>query len=108
MRYENPLHLAEEAAALDQIADGRVALGMSQGAPEIAQRGWEAFGYRAEDPRGADLARANFERFLAAIEGAPMAQAAPLGEQYPTSCAPGTPLRILPHSEGLRQRIWWG
>lgn len=108
LRYENPLHLAEEAAALDQIADGRVALGMSRGAPEIAQRGWEAFGYRAEDPRGADLARANFERFLAAIEGAPMAQAAPLGEQYPTSCAPGTPLRILPHSEGLRQRIWWG
>ena len=26
MRYENPLYLAEEAAALDLIADGRTAL----------------------------------------------------------------------------------
>ncbi|MBS6638072.1 MAG: hypothetical protein KH266_03215 [Actinomyces sp.] len=27
MRYENPLYLAEEAAALDLIADGHTALG---------------------------------------------------------------------------------
>ena len=39
MRYENPLYLAEEAAALDLIADGRVALGISRGAPEAADRG---------------------------------------------------------------------
>ena len=26
MRYENPLYLAEEAAALDLIADGHIAL----------------------------------------------------------------------------------
>src|SRR5699024_9883585 len=45
MRYENPLYLAEEAAALDLIADGRVALGISRGSPEPADRGWEAFGY---------------------------------------------------------------
>ena len=42
MHYENPLYLAEEAAALDLIADGRVALGISRGAPEAADRGWES------------------------------------------------------------------
>lgn len=41
MCYENPLYLAEEAAALDQIADGR----------------------------GGDMAREKFYRFLEAIEG---------------------------------------
>lgn len=33
MRYENPLYLAEEAAALDAIAQGRIALGISRGSP---------------------------------------------------------------------------
>ena len=32
MRYENPLYLAEEAAALDLIADGRTALDAHQAA----------------------------------------------------------------------------
>ena len=108
MRYENPLYLAEEAAALDLIADGRTALGVSRGAPEIARRGWEAFGYRSEDPRGSDLARAHYERFLDAIDAVPMAEAAPLHEQYPTQMNPGTPLPVLPHSPGLRSRIWYG
>lgn len=108
MRYENPLYLAEEAAALDLIADGRTALGVSRGAPEIARRGWEAFGYRSEDPRGSDLARAHYERFLDAVAAVPMAEAAPLHEQYPTQLTPGTPLPILPYSEGLRRRIWYG
>lgn len=57
MRYENPLYLAEEAAALDQLSGGRVALGLSRGAPEVATRGWEAFGYRSQKPDGSDLAR---------------------------------------------------
>lgn len=108
MRYENPLQLAEEAAALDQIAGGRLALGLSRGAPEVADKGWEAFGYHSEREDGSDLARANFERFLAAIDGAPMAQAAPLEKQYPRMYHPNTPLPILPHSPGLKQRIFWG
>lgn len=70
MRYENPLYLAEEAAALDLIAGGRLALGVSRGSPEPALRGYEAFGYTgSEDPRGADLARDKFEYFLDAIDG---------------------------------------
>ncbi len=45
MRYENPLYLAEELAALDLLADQRIAIGISRGSPETALRGYEAFGY---------------------------------------------------------------
>ena len=65
LRYENPLYLAEEAAALDILADGRLALGVSRGSPESAMRGYEVFGYTgSDDPRGADIARDKFDRFL--------------------------------------------
>ena len=105
MRYENPLHLAEEAAALDLISDGRVALGVSRGSPEPALRGWESFGYEAaseEDVKGGDMARAKFLRLLDAVRGEPMADGDP--QQY------GLParLRIEPHSPGLDERLWWG
>ncbi len=103
MRYENPLYLAEEAAALDLIADGRIALGISRGSPEPARRGWEAFGYTgSEDPRGADIARGKFDLFLRAIRGEGVVEADP--EQF----GPGMTLRIEPHSPGLPGRIWWG
>lgn len=103
MRYENPLYLAEEAAALDLIADGRVALGVSRGSPEPALKGWEAFGYLgAQDPRGADIARPKFEQFMAAIRGDRIADADP--RQF----GQVGKLRIEPHSPGLDQRIWWG
>jgi alkanesulfonate monooxygenase SsuD/methylene tetrahydromethanopterin reductase-like flavin-dependent oxidoreductase (luciferase family) len=45
MRYENPLYMAEDAAAADLIAGGRLQLGISRGSPEPALRGSEAFGY---------------------------------------------------------------
>ena len=103
MRYENPLQLAEEAAALDLIADGRVALGISRGSPEPALRGWEAFGYTgSEDPRGADLAQEKFDLFLRAIRGERLAAADPA--QYGRHQR----LRVEPHSPGLDSRIWWG
>ena len=107
MRYENPLYLAEEAAALDLIADGRVALGVSRGSPEPAERGWEAFGYTGStDPRGADIAREKFEIFLDAVRGRPMARAGQ--SPYGAPVAPGAGLRVEPHSPGLIERIWWG
>ena len=57
MRYENPLYLAEEVAALDLLTDQRIAIGISRGSPEQALRGWETFGYTGGvDPRGADVA----------------------------------------------------
>lgn len=102
LRYENPLYLAEEAAALDIIAGGRIALGMSRGSPETAMRGYEAFGYTGStDPRGADLAAPKFELFLDAIEGKPLVDSDP-------QMAPPGRLAIEPQSPGLRDRIWWG
>ncbi len=108
MRYENPLYLAEEAAALDLLSDGRVALGVSRGSPEPADKGWEAFGYQAETDSGADMARSKFETFLAAVDGYGVAQAAPEEKQYPRMYRGGTPLPVFPHSPELRRHIWWG
>ena len=103
MRYENPLHLAEEAAALDVIADGRLALGISRGSPETALRGYEAFGYTGStDPRGADIARAKFDPFLRAIEGERLAPG------NPDHVGRGQMLAIEPQSPTLRDHIWWG
>src|SRR5699024_7493923 len=105
--YENPLHLAEEAAALDLIADGRVARGGSRGTPEPADRRWEAFGYtRSTDPRGADIAHEEFEVFLRAARGAGTARAAQ--PPHTPGAASGAALRIEPHSPELIRRIWWG
>ena len=105
MRYENPLYLAEEAAAVDLLSDGRLALGVSRGSPETVVRGYEAFGYTGStDPRGADMAREKFELFLRAIDGEPLAERDP---QSPFGGGRGGQ-RIEPHSEGLRSRIWWG
>ena len=59
MRYENPLYMAEEAAAADLISGGRLQLGISRGSPEPALRGSETFGYvPPEGQTDADLARA--------------------------------------------------
>ncbi|MBC9247445.1 LLM class flavin-dependent oxidoreductase [Paracoccus sp. 11-3] len=103
MRYENPLHLAEEAAALDIIADGRIALGISRGSPETALRGYETFGYTGStDPRGADIAREKFDQFLNAIDGKGVAKG------NPNLVGTGQMLPIEPQSPGLRGNIWWG
>lgn len=103
MRYENPLYLAEEAAALDLLSDQRVALGISRGSPEPALRGWEAFGYEdPTEPKAANMAREKFDRFLRAIRGEELAPADP--QQF----GPGKRLRIEPYSPGFERRIWWG
>src|SRR5215469_4192682 len=103
MRYENPLYLAEEAAAADLISGGRLQLGVSRGSPEIALRGAEVFGYRpADGETDADSARRKTEIFLAAISGEPVARTDPAR----TGISAG--LAIQPQSDGLRDRIWWG
>jgi len=57
MRYENPLYMAEEAAATDLISGGRLQLGVSRGSPEPALRGAEAFGYHTAGESDSDVAR---------------------------------------------------
>ena len=108
MRYENPLHLAEEAASLYHISGGRVALGVSRGAPEVADRGWEAFGYKGEAPNGADVARAHLEAFMASVDGNGFATAAPLDRQYPNMFHPGSALPVFPMAPELRKHIFYG
>ena len=103
MRYENPLYMAEEAAATDLISNGRLQLGISRGSPEPALRGSEAFGYvPRETETDADLARSHTEVFRKAIAGAPVARA---DAQMTGS---NNPLAIEPQSPGLPERIWWG
>jgi alkanesulfonate monooxygenase SsuD/methylene tetrahydromethanopterin reductase-like flavin-dependent oxidoreductase (luciferase family) len=103
MRYENPLYMAEEAAAADLISSGRLQLGVSRGSPETALRGSESFGFvPPEGMDDADLARAHTELFLAAISGAGVAQ----GNPQMTGSSASLP--IQPQSPGLTDRIWWG
>ena len=98
MRHENPLYMAEHAAAADLLAGGRLQLGVSRGSPEPAWRGAEAFGYSL-DP---DEARAKTELFRAAIAGAGVV-AADVGG------GPGSAmLAVQPQAPGLAERIWWG
>jgi alkanesulfonate monooxygenase SsuD/methylene tetrahydromethanopterin reductase-like flavin-dependent oxidoreductase (luciferase family) len=103
MRYENPLYMAEEAAAADLISGGRLQLGISRGSPEPALRGSEAFGYvPGEDQTDADLARSKTALFLAAIQGAGVARA------DTGATGANAMLAIQPQSPGLAERIWWG
>ena len=105
MRYENPFYMAEDAGAADLIAGGRLQLGISRGSPEQVIDGWKYFGYRpAEGESPADMARRHTEVFLDLLEGKGFA------EPNPRPMFPNPPglLRLEPHSEGLRNRIWWG
>jgi alkanesulfonate monooxygenase SsuD/methylene tetrahydromethanopterin reductase-like flavin-dependent oxidoreductase (luciferase family) len=105
MRYENPLYMAEDAGAADLIANGRLQLGISRGSPEQVIDGWGYFGYRlAEGQTDADMGRRHAETFLDVLRGEGFAQPNPR-PMFPNP--PGL-LRVEPHSEGLRDRIWWG
>jgi len=104
MRYENPLYMAEEAAAVDLLSGGRLQLGVSRGSPETALRGSEAFGYvPPEGSSDADLARDKTALFLAAVAGRTVVDADP----RMTGGTRGR-LAIQPQSPGLVDRIWWG
>src|SRR5450432_4248903 len=105
MRYENPFYMVEDAGAADLISDGRLQLGISRGSPEQVIEGWRHFGYAPpEGGTDADLGRRHAEVFLGLLNGEGFAQPNPR-PMFPNP--PGL-LRLEPHSEGLRDRIWWG
>lgn len=105
MRYENPLYMAEDAGSADLIAGGRLQLGISRGSPEQVIDGWRHFGYQPADGQSdADMARRHTEVFLDVLRGEGFARPNPR-PMFPNP--PGL-LRLEPHSEGLRERIWWG
>src|SRR4029079_10668010 len=105
MRYENPMYMAEDAGAADIIAGGRLQLGISRGSPEQVIDGWRHFGYAPRDGETvADMARRNAAAFLQLLKGEGFAEPNP----QPMFANPPGLLRLEPHSEGLRERIWWG
>jgi alkanesulfonate monooxygenase SsuD/methylene tetrahydromethanopterin reductase-like flavin-dependent oxidoreductase (luciferase family) len=105
MRYENPLYMVEDASAADLISGGRLQLGLSRGSPEQVIEGWRYFGYElAEGETDADMGRKKALEFLDKLKGEGFAPPNP----YPMFPNPPGLLRLEPHSDGLRERIWWG
>src|SRR4030088_2405614 len=105
MRYENPHYMAEDAGAADLIAGERLQLGISRGSPEQVIDGWRQFGYTTADGESdGDMARRHTLVFLEVLKGEGFAKPNPR-PMFPNP--PGL-LRVEPHSEGLRERIWWG
>jgi alkanesulfonate monooxygenase SsuD/methylene tetrahydromethanopterin reductase-like flavin-dependent oxidoreductase (luciferase family) len=105
MRYENPFYMSEDAGAADLISGGRLQLGISRGSPEQVIEGWRHFGYAPpEGVSDADMGRRHAEVFLELLKGEGFAKPNPR-PMFPNP--PGL-LRLEPHSEGLRERIWWG
>jgi alkanesulfonate monooxygenase SsuD/methylene tetrahydromethanopterin reductase-like flavin-dependent oxidoreductase (luciferase family) len=105
MRYENPLYMVEDAGAADLISGGRLQLGISRGSPEQVIDGWRSFGYEPkEGETDADMGRKKALDFLDKLRGEGFAEPNP----FPMFPNPLGLLRLEPHSEGLRERIWWG
>lgn len=103
MRYETPLHLAEQAASLDLLSGNRVRLGIGRGSPEAADRGYRHFGHEpTEGQTPAELAREHTRTFLSAIGGAGVA------EPDPERSGGSRLLPVHPVSSSLRERVLWG
>ncbi|UXM94149.1 LLM class flavin-dependent oxidoreductase [Bartonella sp. HY329] len=105
MRYENPHYMVEDASAADLISGGRLQLGLSRGSPEQVIDGWRYFGYQPrEGESDADMGRRHGVEFFNLLDGVGFAKPNP----QPMFPNPPGLLRLEPHSDGLKRRIWWG
>ncbi|MFT4084012.1 MAG: LLM class flavin-dependent oxidoreductase [Nocardioides sp.] len=98
MRYQDPILLAENAATADLLADGRVQIAMSHGRGQFDG----VFGGVLGDDRSEG--RRRLTRFLDAVEGRTLDTVTDPADGF----VPGTELRVTPHSETLRSRLWYG
>jgi alkanesulfonate monooxygenase SsuD/methylene tetrahydromethanopterin reductase-like flavin-dependent oxidoreductase (luciferase family) len=99
MRYQDPILLAEAAGTTDLLIGGRLNLALSSG-----RTGFErVFGHGKVDARQDGERR--LDRFLAGVAGEALHTVEDGDEAM---IAAGTELRVTPHSEGLRDRIWYG
>lgn len=97
--------MAEDAGAADVISGDRLQLGVSRGSPEQVIDGWRHFGFSpAEGESDADMGRRHTERLLEVLTEEGFADPS----RHPMFPNPPGLLRVEPHSEGLRERIWWG
>ena len=98
--------MAEDAGAADLISRRATpARDRPWVEPEQVIDGFRYFGYvPADGTDAADMAREHTRVFLDLFRGEGFAEPNP----RPMFANPPGLLRVEPHSEGLRERIWWG